>query len=257
MRMTPHIATRISVAIILFLLHYIKANCNTFSIAQNASQGHCEDTVGTVLSISFGDCKLLCIQKPGCAAINYNIEEGSCFLIPAPCPQATKDQKMLYMMFTNVDRDECLEWVDYVAEMTSDARWALTKAGGDSSNRVLARVRYEGYYYPGYLSRSHNKCYASDSVATFDSQTQPCQILRVKEGCTTMFVSYTAGDDVPSGAVVGGGVPDGRKSYVIAALSSSSQGRYNGGHYTELASHAICVQGSIMQATDMELLIVV
>ena len=129
--------------------------------------------------LSYHECKYTCMQKTTCTAINYNIEHGTCILLPVPCPQSIADQNMKYAIFSSPYQEDCIEWVNYTVSMAHDERWALTKVGGDDSNRVLAQVLYNGTHYPGHMSPKRNKCYATNGNVTFNSRhSNPCQLLR-------------------------------------------------------------------------------
>ena len=74
-----------------------------------------------------------------------NDTEGHvCSLLLNPCHQLSTVQHMTYTFYTSVDRDQCLQLVNYNQGMVADEQWALTRPGGEEGNRVLARLLYAG-----------------------------------------------------------------------------------------------------------------
>ena len=258
--MASILGIEIIVFINLCLLYYICANCNALFAMRNFSWGYCLGVHSQHLSLSYHDCNFLCIQKTTCAATNYmNDTEGRvCSLLLNPCHQLSAVQHMTYTFYTSVDRDQCLEWVNYNQGMVADEQWALTRPGGDDGNRVLARLLYAGTYYPGYFSPYHSICFGAKWHVRFDTRSGIlCQILRVREGCVTAFVSYTAGDILPTGVVTGGSMSDGRKNYIAVYQVPGRPTKSVGGFYTEGTTFGVGTYGPIQRVTEMELLIVV
>ena len=244
---------------IFSLFQPISTSCNSLLTAKYITGIYCDDIGIGSLSMSFHECQYVCMHKAICTAMNYNIEHGTCVILPASCPQATTGQNMKYTIFSGPDQGHCIEWVNYTVSMAHDERWALTKVGGDNHNRVLARVLYNGTHYPGHMSPNKNKCYATNGNATFSSRDDhPCQLLRVREGCTTIFIDYTAGRNLPSNAVIGGNMPGDSKSYISVFQPTEHPRRMVGGFYTEEDAQGVYSDGpDIYVVSDMELLVVV
>ena len=128
---------------IVFLCEPIGTSCNSLFVAKYITGIYC-DAIGIgSFSMSLHGCKYICMQKAACSAMNYDIENGTCIFLPASCPQAITNQNMKYTILSGLDQEHCIEWLNYNVSMAHDERWALTKVGGDSSNRVLARVLYK------------------------------------------------------------------------------------------------------------------
>ena len=257
--MALNINNGLTILTIFSLFQPIGTSCNSLFNAKDITGIYCDDIGIDYFSMSFHDCKYICIHKAICTAINYDIEHCTCILLPVPCPQAITDQNMKYAIFSDPDQEHCIEWVNYTGSVVHDERWALTRVGGDSSNRVLARMLYNGTHYPGHMSPIKNKCYATNGNATFESgEGHPCQVLRVREGCTTIFIAYTTGRNLPSNVVIGGSMPDGRNSYISVFQPPGRSHRMMGGFYTAEDAQGVYSDGSdIHMVPDMELLVVI
>ena len=258
--MASLLGIEIIISINICLLDYTCANCNELFAMRNFTGGHCLGVHSQYLTLSYHDCNFLCIQKTNCAATNYlnDTEAHVCSLLLNPCHQLSTVQHMTYAFYTSVDRDQCLQWVNYNQGMVADGQWALTKPGGDQLNRALARLLHVGIYYPGYFSPFHSICFGANWNVKFDTPSGiPCQILRVRKGCVTAFMSYTAGDILPTGVVAGGSMSDGRRNYIAVYEVSAEPQKYIGGFYTEGTSFGVGTYGGIQRVTEMELLIVI
>ena len=246
--------------VILFLLPAPYLMCDILSTTK-VSGHHCQNSDRFESpSISAPECTLACMTKPKCIATNYNSSDGTCQLLPATCVQASNDPVMTYTIYARLNREQCLEWMDHQENMPVDARWVMTKVGGDEGKRVFARMRYEGEYYPSHFTRQHRHCFSSNGQVLIRSyQGNRCQLLRMKEGCTMAFVSYTAGDALPVGAVA---VPNFARPGIlyIAAVDMSTDGNDGptvAGFYTEGAAHATYVDKGIKYSAKMKLIIII
>ena len=221
---------------------------------------YCHDVNGSVsLIVPAHECTLLCIQRSKCIATNYNSSDGTCQLLPATCLQASEDPSMTHTIFSRVNSEQCLEWMDHYEWMPADERRVMTKVGGDGEQRVMARMIYGGEYYPSHYYPRYDKCFCTNgSLAIKSSRRVLCQILRMREGCTMAFMSYTAGDVLPVGALA---VPNllQHKSRYIAAIEMPSNnvlGRVVAGWYTIGADHAMYAHNGIKTSTEMKLMVV-
>ena len=123
-----------------------------------------------------------------------------------------------------------------VKGVTAD-RWVHTKYGGDISSKKVVRINIGGRYYPGY-GYPPGLCRATDGSNAIHLDTQyPCEGLRVKDGCTAAYVTYSAGEAIPPGAVVGGNWEDGRAMYVASFHRSREPLAVFGGYYLEGAAN--------------------
>ena len=231
------------------------STCNPISILGELSGYHCKySDVMTTLSLPAHQCNLLCIQKTMCSATNYNTSEHICTLLHAPCPQAESDATMIYNIFSGVAREFCLEWVHYSSAMTVDERFVKTKVGADNTLRFVAQMAYSGNIYPSYMDPNRNRCYGTDGAIIFDSLNIPCQLLRVRDGCTMAFVSYTAGNTLPFGAVHTTNPADGSFRFIAMAAPTTQPGIFVVGYYDDATTVAIIAFNGIHQEPGMELL---
>ena len=234
--------------------------CNSLLTRLTAVGQYCED-YGVIIpwAVSFHECKWLCIQKPTCTATNYNTSENICSLLSTPCPQASSDTLMVYTMFSDnyhIPRDLCLEWVDYIPGMPTDNRWALTKVGGDDKQRVVARMTYNGDIYPAHMFPFQSKCFGTDGVVSFkSSQGYTCQLLRVKDGCTIGFLSFTAGDIIPPNVVGLRSLFGGMVRYI--AIVGPTTDKFIVGHYTDGTPGAVIWYAGVKEVSEMLLLLII
>ena len=206
------------------------------------------------------ECTLLCMQRIGCIAANYNSSDGTCQLLPATCPQASDDPAMTYTIYTRIDLEQCLEWIDHSRGIPVDARWVMTKIGGDEEKRRFARMIYDGDYYPSHYTPRYDECFCTDGTQPIRSgHGHPCQLLRIKEGCTMAFIWYRAGDALPVGATAVTNLAQLEIRYIAAIESSTGEfdGQGLSGMYTKEAGCAIYYDHGIKYSTNMKLMIII
>ena len=164
---------------------------------------------------------------------------------------------MTYTLYSGVNREQCLEWIDRYKGIPVDERWVMTKVGGDDQERVLARMFYGGEHYAAHFKHNNDiTCFTNGSHFI---KWKPCQLLRVREGCTTAFVSYKAGDVLPYGAVAVSNLAQHEIRYIVAVEMPTNdyRGWVNSGLYTEGADRAKNTGEVITYSTDMKLVIVI
>ena len=173
-------------------------------------------------------CRYMCIQLNDCKAYNYNATDGTCLGFTSPCAEALDDPIMEYMVFREKPADQCYEWVQYNSGDAIDQRIIYIRA-----NMVMSRIQRAGQENVGYLVESHRNCYAVWLGSEFDSRSgYPCQLLRIKEGCTIFWVPYIARDPIPPRAVVAGQTANGDRVFV-------TKFNFRSGHYVEGAADSI------------------
>ena len=222
------------------------SNCITVTSTPQLTGHFCpdDDNINLPFVLEY-ECTLICAHRTTCAATNYNTSENTCDLLPATCPQTRSDPLMIYTIFT-VDRGQCLEWQPYNQGTNMDERWAMASVGGN----VICRLLDRDNIYPGYLIPHKTRCYATNGVDKFFNDDYPCQVLRVREGCTAAFVSYTAGDVLPHGVAAITSPAGGQPRY-IAAVGIVA------GYYTTEANGALYLRNGMKYTTQMELLVVI
>ena len=127
--MALNINNGLTILKIFSLFQPIGTSCNSLFNAKDITGIYCDDIGIGSFSMSFHDCKYICIHKAICTAINYDIVHDTCILLPVPCPQGITDQNMKYAIFSDPDQEHCIEWVNYTGSVVHDERWALTRVG--------------------------------------------------------------------------------------------------------------------------------
>ena len=178
-------------------------------------------------------CRYMCIQSKSCKAYNYNVIDGTCLRFTSPCAEALDDPIMEYMVFREEPADQCYEWVQYNAGDTIDQRIIHVR-----ENIVISRMQRAGQDIVGYFVKPQRTCYAVWMGSQFGSSSgYPCQLLRIKEGCTILWVPYIARDTIPPRAVMAGQMANGDTVFVTKFFTSTVA--YIGGHYVEGAAESI------------------
>ena len=161
-------------------------------------------------NLSWDQCKLYCLQKAGCEAVNYNFTTNICIKLPATCPKAINHPGMAFALFTGRQPEQCLEWIP-----KQDGHPVGDRSVTEDNSRFVARMQKDGSDFVGYLGVTNYQCFSSNDNGEINSLNgYPCQYLRIRNVCTVMYVDYELGTSLPHTAVIGGYTADGIPVYI-------------------------------------------
>ena len=156
-------------------------------------------------------CRYLCLQSVTCKAYNYNATMKTCTRFTSPCPKAFSDPDMAFMVLRETPVNQCYEWVLYTGDPVHE-RMIQT----DNDWLIVSRLKVYGNDVVCYFTGVSNTCWATLVTTEYSTrQGHQCERLRVVEGCTITWVSYTAGEPLPPNAVIGGVLANGDVPYVV------------------------------------------
>ena len=187
--------------------------CRSHSLTNSFIGRYCPTEGAITPNIPWYECKLLCMQTPSCQAVNYNIVTSSCTNITKTCPQAILHPSMTFTRFTAIRPEQCIEWIERGTGLLPGDR-AMT----EDNMRFMARMQKDGDDFMCYMLTPHNHCYYRDIQGVrFDSNTggYPCQLLRIRDGCTVLYMSYDLGTPLPPNALIGGYTAGGLPCYIV------------------------------------------
>ena len=113
-------------------------------------------------------------------------------------------------LFTRMQGEQCLEWVP-IENGNLVGNRSLT---GDNV-RFAARLQKDGNDLVGYRLKNHG-CLSMDEGGKINTfyDGQPCQWLRIHDGCTVYYMDYELNTALPPNAVIGGYTSEGLPVYV-------------------------------------------
>ena len=200
------------------------------------------------------ECRYVCLQSPTCRAYNYNVTERTCTRFTFPCPQAFSDQVMEFVVFSETPVNQCYEWVPYSRGDPLGERMIAT----DSPWCIVSRLQVNGNDVVSFFVTDKDHCWGTFGETGYSTkQGYRCERLRVVEGCTIFWVPYTAGNPLPSRAVIGGAMANGDVPYVVK-FDCIHNGKVESisGYYIEGATHAISGYYSTRYSTNMTMMVV-
>lgn len=167
-------------------------------------------------------CVIYCMQR-SCAFINYNRPKRYCLVSDDSCAITEPAEDFTMAVFG--PQWECLKWVNHTgADVPQDA----VQFYDHLHDFILwpARVRDNRNILPGKTTVHTDWSWACLEGQWYD-RSQDKEVLTVAPNCMVTWQSFTAGDPLPAGAVVGGQLADGEPLYIIASTSIGSVGSYN------------------------------
>ena len=168
------------------------------------------------------------------------------------CSKLEKDVEFQVTYFGDTG-EACLSWVppsDYEKALTV----ILPRSGGDT-----APGRYvlpSSDVVPGNFFLHDNKLYTvHDGRAWYSGSTHPKEVLQVAPECHVTLIDYTAGEDIPRGAVVGGHLSDehGSDLYLIRGLVGNGNLHY--GYYDPTNAEGYIESMGVNVLNEMEIMI--
>ena len=201
------------------------------------------------------ECRYVCLQSPTCRAYNYNLTEGTCTKFTLPCPQAFSDQVMEFVVFSETPVNQCYEWVPYSPGGPLDKRMIASH----SPWYVVARLQVSGNDVVSYYIMNQGHCYGTLRGTSYSTKQggYRCELLRVVESCTIFWIPYTAGNPLPSRAVIGGVMTNGDVPYVVKFdIVHNGNMVILSAYYIEGAAHAITDYAGTRYSETMMMMVV-
>ena len=162
-------------------------------------------------NLSWHQCKLYCLHTPSCESVNYNFTADLCAQLTTTCPKAVSHPDMAFVLLRGKQPEHCLEWIP-----KQDGDPVRDRSVTEDDQRFVARMQKDGNDFVCYLGLSQYNCLSSDgNGGKIQSRYgHPCQYLRIRDGCTVMYVDYELGTPLPHMAPIGGYTADGRSVYI-------------------------------------------
>ena len=198
-------------------------------------------------------CTHRCMTSRGCILANYNTEQRYCSLSNELCLEYIADDGFVVAYFGSKEA-LCLKWVSYTLyDDTNTIR--ATDCHPILLTCALGRlVSPPDYSLPGKYVNSVQGLWAI--LDGTETRVGEKEILIIPDGCKVMWVPYTAGDALFSGAIVGGYLArnGGTDLYIIRA-------RINDltlfGYYNPIEAMGYVAHVGVYSLTSMEMLVLI
>ena len=162
-------------------------------------------------------CTRSCIISTTCVLFIYNPHNRTCLHLHGsqPCHLATPHPEFMMMRFWSSVQDRCL-----ISSTHSDVRRIRSDTG---SPRVLSRKYKDGVVCLGSSNdRENSPFHFHGPVDSTICPDAPKEIMAVDPSCTVAWVTYTAGNVLPRGAIVMG-YWNGKPSYSTRHYNGKEQ----------------------------------
>lgn len=168
-------------------------------------------------------CLWHCLRDQDCIILNYNYVSEYCVLINDSCESVIADDQFVLHVFVT-DRTRCISW-----EATSDPFTVpqdyvgFLQAPGSTYIIAVVRIVRESDTLPGKMYIDNGNVFAVlDGSAITPTAEDVTEILTIAPSCLTAWVPYdaTTGENLPSGAVVGGELSSGTVLYVARVYNA-------------------------------------
>ena len=164
-------------------------------------------------------CIGACISNKTCWTLSFSHSGQVYALEKEPCVNAKKNNDLSIMILRSTPFPRCLGWVsfnDSYGSIKSFPKRAMQIRIKRNRMAAMARRVSTNRLLTGRSTSKRYKTYLMDSQGNFENLSNGYEILLVVRNCSTAWVSYTAGDPIPTGAFVAGKDNlTGRNHYVV------------------------------------------
>ena len=195
-------------------------------------------------------CVWRCLWMKICRYINHNSATGQCELGPGPCESLEPTAGVLVNAF-GPPRHGCLHWVP--SQGTGGLRIKITGREIYAARITSGDVLLLGAFYP----EEQRQFWANKegvSIGPIFETDQDIEILTVDATCPLPWMSYTASEPLPVGAVIGGRLADGSETYVVKVNHNNNQ-IVVFGYYTTKSALAYYEGFGVHTTTSTEMLV--
>ena len=221
---------------------------------------YCQQSNNIVISYTdFQQCIGTCIRNKTCWSLSYNHSGHVCVQGEEPCVTANRSNDFTMVIVKSIPFSHCSEWTPFNATHGSKQGFPkrTIQVPLNFNNRIsgVARRVTTTELLSGRSTTHAYVAYMLDSLGNKHVLTDGYDILVVGDNCSTAWVSYTAGDPIPTGAVIAGKDNlTGRYHYVVCQRDTNYMFLTT---YAEGADHAYYTRfNQIRSFTDMYVLIV-
>ena len=165
-------------------------------------------------------CITDCMRRHQCQLVNYNTDESHCVLSLEACTELVPDEQYNVMLVgPRLTAEQCLGWVPItehtLSRMISSDDCERSRTYPETECYV-GRIKSPPHIIPGkFIPRRRHVVYSVLNGSTFMDGTN--EILEVPPPCLVTWVPYSAGNVLPTRAVLGGYLENetGSRLYII------------------------------------------
>ena len=228
--------------------------CETRYRKQPLYGHHCISSSDVVvLQADHTECQWRCLRTQDCSYINYNTDRDQCEIGLGQCESLAPANGIMVSVYWQ-PRDICLHWGSY----QEPGRVAVGEAGLSPPSYAGRAKIGEAMVLGKFLAYSGGLHIWVNNQGTMTSVNHGSgnivEVLTTVSGCPLFWVPYTGGDPLPSGAVVGGYLTNGKATYVARKHYSTDVA---GGYYNTESELVYFASGAARTSGTMEVLVLI
>ena len=156
----------------------------------------------TLLNIARAQCVWNCLSSDSCLVVSHNGHLNFCELSPQFCDKVVPDENFTVNAY-GTERSLCLRWVPR-AQYDPQTAVAFLKNPVLTPILSVGRKQDSTGLYPGKYQKTSFKIEYVANGSTFFMTNSNCEVLLVNPSCMWAWIMYTAGNELPVGAIEGG-----------------------------------------------------
>ena len=244
--------TGVFTALIMQEQHLLAKSCRTTYINNEIADYRCQSQniyERAISNMNLLRCVGKCLSMSGCRYINHNQTADQCILGWGTCKVLEPAPGFLMMAFGPVG-DACLSW----GSSDEPARVPIQMRDGHEMIYV-SRMLNSNALIPGKYAVNGKSFWCSNEGEAIGPIFETVNFLTTDAACTVSWMPYTSGAPFPTGAVIGGYLPNATDLYV--ARVDYGIGRPSFGYYNPSSGIAHYESSGSQAATSMYLLILI
>ena len=175
---------------------------------------YCDEYVSFIrYGVDLNYCKWYCLHWGSCASVSYNFVNNSCIITSKACLLVSLHPDYEIILFQPTPHYTCINWVDSpptYRHLTSGNQGVARKLR--NNELLLGKFAYDARVVCA-VWESRESCLGPGA-----------EYLQVGEHCSMALVSYTAGDALTDGAVLGSTLSNGTPLYVVNLQLNPNRG---------------------------------
>ena len=235
----------------------LSAQCLSRYITKPIQGHYCHQATiyKTSSDVSFQRCVGECINERFCWTLWYNHLERHCLLASETCVRIDINTEFsMAILRTNetTQQQNCIHWTPFSQSLGRSDGFPQRAVKDDDMKGTSVRAMVGQDMLTGWATDWQHKAYLIDwDLVNVELTTY--EVLLVAPGCSTTWVPYNIGDQMPHGAVVAGVDRNMRKKYVVRRMFN---GNSYPGSYTEGDAQGYFPENPVIIRTDFYILVV-
>ena len=204
-----------------------------------------------LLNIARPQCVWNCLSSDSCLVVSQNHHLNLCELSPQFCDKVVPHENFTINVY-GLERSQCVNWA-LPAQYDSKTTVEFLRQPGLTIVLTVGRAKDSMGIYPGKYQNNIRKVVYAANASEFVKGSN-CEVLLADPSCLWAWITFTAGNEVPIGAIEAGYY---RNDVLYVARGTFHGIQYGIGYYRPNPQLGYFAHyGEVYNKTDLEILVI-